>query len=666
MTASSKHIDQLRQEVWRIAVGTQEIEHALHYYDQIRHRIGEATGNHFHRDTIRNFFEGHHSPRPRTLDIYSTFVLGGDEDHPCTFQEFIQSREQEGAAPPPRRKTHRHRNALIFLLGVPALLLAGFFLIFPPAGSEAIDHSIAVLPFRGIGDQENQQYYADGISEAIINHLAGIDELLVISRTSVEQYRQTTKTIPEIAAELGVGYVLEGSVQRSGDQLRITVQLIDGRTDRHRWAKNYDRTAADIFSVQQDIARSVARTLQLEGQARLQRQPTDNLEAYDNYLRGQRAFLATSAFIAGTRDSLLLKADSLFRRALALDPSFAQAHIGRAKVYFTAAWNLETQFDSALIHCNRALEINPDIADAYVERGWFYLANNQYKEAKEDLLRAVALNANHPIAYQRLSRIYLHEKDYIQAYRSLNKALLLEHSPESLREIYGSIFISFYEIGDFERSEMYLNRLLTLAPEQPGSAGARGAQIWFYMITGKFQEALRIGEQFLSPKKEGVFRTLGELNLHAGNYQKSIEYFTKDKQLVNKEGYRSPSEVPFYAFRFGQALYLCGRKNEGIQLIKKVIAKMEQAGNSSDGPNPYYYDLAGNYAFLGDKERALNLLRQERDWFNGFAFFIQHDLQYDNLRDEPEFQEILRRVHEEKRRIREAVDSVGRAEGWVL
>ena len=186
-----------------------------------------------------------------------------------------------------------------------------------------LDKSIAVLPFVNMSNDPDQEYFSDGMMEEILNHLFQIGDLLVTSRTSVMKYRGSTKSIPEIAQELGVSTILEGSVRKSGNQVRITVQLIDGRTDKHLWSNSYDRDLDDIFTIQSEVAQNIASTLKAEihpeVRLRIESQPTDNLEAYNLFLEARK--------LSNNIEDENKKALMLLDKAIKLDPNFSMAYV---------------------------------------------------------------------------------------------------------------------------------------------------------------------------------------------------------------------------------------------------------------------------------------------------------------------------------------------------
>jgi len=232
--------------------------------------------------------------------------------------------------------------------------------------------SIAVLPFENRSASPDDLYFADGIHDDLLTQLAKISSLLVISRTSVMQYRHSEKTVPQIASELGVATILEGGVQRAGDRVRVNLQLIEAATDRHLWAETFDRelTAENVFAIQSEIAAAIAQTLHAkllpDEQLRLESVPTRNLEAYDAYLLGRRD--------TATRDQdAMLRAETYFERAIELDPQFALAYSSLAEVRVLLAEWVDQQpgerLEAAERAARRALELDPSLGDAHTAIG---------------------------------------------------------------------------------------------------------------------------------------------------------------------------------------------------------------------------------------------------------------------------------------------------------
>src|SRR5438874_6098829 len=220
--------------------------------------------------------------------------------------------------------SHLRRNVIMLVAtGIIISAAAGFFLL-PRASARKIDKSIAVLPFENLSDEKGNAYFADGIQDDILTNLSKIGDLKVISRTSVMPYRGHTSNIREIAKTLGVSSVLEGSVRREGNRVRVNVQLINANNDEHLWANNYDRDLTDVFAIQTDLAREIAGALQAKlsptEKVQVERKPTENGEAYLAFLQAHTLFFQSMEDL-----EKLKQAEQLYERAIQLDPKFALA-----------------------------------------------------------------------------------------------------------------------------------------------------------------------------------------------------------------------------------------------------------------------------------------------------------------------------------------------------
>ncbi len=227
--------------------------------------------------------------------------------------------------------THRRRNVIMLVAsGVIISAAAGFFLL-PGVSARKIDKSIAVLPFENLSDEKENAYFADGIQDDVLTNLSKIGDLKVISRTSVMPYRGKASNVREIGKALGVGTILEGSVRRIGNRVRVNVQLINADTDEHLWAEDYDRDLTDVFAIQTDLAQQIVRELQAKlspmEKAQIERKPTENSEAYLAFVEAHDLFTRMDKFRSNTE-----KAEQLFEKATKLDPNFAAAFAGLAWV----------------------------------------------------------------------------------------------------------------------------------------------------------------------------------------------------------------------------------------------------------------------------------------------------------------------------------------------
>src|SRR5207248_1839828 len=232
------------------------------------------------------------------------------------------------------RKQLRRNLILLVAIGVLISAATGFFVL-PRAVAHKLDKSIAVLPFENLSDEKENAYFADGIQDDVLTNLSKIGDLKVISRTSVMPYRGKASNVREIGKALGVGAILEGSVRRIGNRVRVNVQLINADTDEHMWAEDYDRDLTDVFAIQTDLAQQIVRELQAKlspmEKAQIERRPTQNSEAYLAFMQGHEMFYRADKFRSNTE-----KAEQLFEKATKLDPNFAGAFAALAWVH---DWN---------------------------------------------------------------------------------------------------------------------------------------------------------------------------------------------------------------------------------------------------------------------------------------------------------------------------------------
>jgi len=263
--------------------------------------------------------------------------------------------------------------------------------------------SIAVLPFENRSNREEDQFFTDGIHDDLLTTIARIGSMKVISRTSVMEYKNTTKKIPEIAKELGVANILEGGIQRSGNQVRINVQLIDARTDEHLWAEIFDRelTAENLFAIQSEISQKIAdalkATLTPEETKRINTMPTQDLVAFEAYIRGKQ--------LLTTRESgKIEEATREFRNAVDLDPNFALAWVGIAdSVALLVQYGTFNSQEGIAIRqdaVNRALEIDPMLGEAYVSLAMIHWERGEHEEAETAFKKGIELSPNYAPAYQ--------------------------------------------------------------------------------------------------------------------------------------------------------------------------------------------------------------------------------------------------------------------------
>ena len=293
--------------------------------------------------------------------------------------------------------------------------------------------SIAVLPFENVGNDTQEGYFADGLTDDLITELSKISGLLTIARNSVFNYKDKPLDIRQVAKELGVHYVLEGSVRRAGEQLRINAQLIDGATGSHVWAERYDRKYADIFALQDEVIGQIVKALSVQltetEQSQMARLPTANLEAYDYYLRAEQ--LAYRADSDATADAL-----AYYDKAIALDPRFADAYAGYARVATDVlAYDFANTLPAAVARkrayeaAGRALALNPQLSLGYSVLALLQMLDGQHEEAVASARKAVALGPNSAEAYLNLAVVLIYAGLHEDALRAMETVLRLNPKP---------------------------------------------------------------------------------------------------------------------------------------------------------------------------------------------------------------------------------------------
>ena len=366
-------------------------------------------------------------------------------------------------------------RAWIYIAVVAAALSVGLFLlgrytVHTSGGPEELPaKSIAVLPFENLSAEKANAFFADGVQDEILTDLAKVADLKVISRTSVMQYKSgAERNLRDIAKALGVAHVVEGTVQRAGDRVRVSAQLIDARTDTHLWAEHYDRELADVFRIQSEIAEKVVTQLKAKlsplEKAAIEETPTHDLAAYDLYLRA-RDLVDAIAFTAGGRENLL-EATRLLDNAIARDPSFlgAYCHLARAHdiIYFLGIDHTPARLALADAAVQAALRLRPNAGEAHLALAQhLYWGYRDYDRAREELAIAQRVLPNEPLALVLAGYIDRRQSRWDESTQELERALELD--PRNLF-ILQQISYSYEYLRRFKDVAAVLDRVVSINP----------------------------------------------------------------------------------------------------------------------------------------------------------------------------------------------------------
>ncbi len=479
----------------------------------------------------------------------------------------------DGATP----RTHARRN-MILLVAVGLLLsaAAGLFLL-PRVAAHKIDRSIAVLPFQNLSDDKENAYFADGVQDDLLTNLSKIGDLKVISRTSVMSYRATQLNAREIGKTLGVGTILEGSVRRVGNQVRVNVQLINVANDQHIWAEDYDRELTDVFAIQSDLAQKIAGELRAKlsptEKAQIERKPTENSEAYLAFVEGHDLLTRPDRLRPDTE-----KAEQLFERATRLDPNFAKAF---AALAWVEDWMYHT-FDptparKAKAHATaeEALRLEPDLPEAHLALGFYhYYCERDYQRALDEFAIARKSLPNSADVYLAIGAIQRRQGKWAESTANMAKAASLSPKDAFL----------LVNLADNYRADKQLAHI------QPGvGSDAEGmvGRAYLLMLQRKFHDAVAVLKQLPSdvrsdekPKEylEGALYTFVNDKEHARSA------FQRARSILEK-AIQEGSDDASRHMMLGMALAGLGEKNAAIAEGKRAMMLLPESRDAFSGLN---------------------------------------------------------------------------------
>jgi TolB-like protein/Tfp pilus assembly protein PilF len=588
----------------------------------------------------------------------------------------------QGIRATPSTRTHRRRNVIMLVVtGVIVSAIAGFFLLPHISSAHKIDKSIAVLPFENLSDEKENAYFADGIQDDVLTNLSKIGDLKVISRTSVMPYRGKTSNIREIGKALGVASILEGSVRRAGNRVRVNVQLIDATTDKHIWANDYDRDLTDVFAIQTDLAHEIANALQAKlsdaEKARMERKPTDNGEAYLAFVQAQNLGCAVEDF------DKLKQSEQLYERAIQLDPNFALA---LARSSLLQSWIVHTfdrtpeRREKARNLAEQALQLQPDLPEAHLALGssYYYGDNNydaalkefeiaqrglpnesevylaigaikrrqgKWAESTANLEKAVSLNPKDTWPLQQLVFNYQMLRNFDKANETIDRALALNPTAFGVLEIKSKLAI--FEKGDFSVAEKALEALKSTQMTKEEKLEAANARANIFLLERKYREGLQQAESLPDDQIAAFPGHLWSKYYYIGFARKALQdepgaraAFLKAKSVIEQELKRSPDN-PDMRVQLAKALAYLGEKESAMAEAQSATELLPETKDAFGGPE-IAAGVAEVYAILGDNDRAIEILDRLLSRPSGVtAQFLKLNPVWDPLRNDPRFQALI-------------------------
>jgi adenylate cyclase len=418
---------------------------------------------------------------------------------------------------------------------------------------------VAVLPLKNMSPDPNDEYFADGMTEELITALSSVRELTVIARTSVMQYKVTTKRVADIGRELGVGTVVEGSVRKAGSKVRIAVQLIDVKNEGHLWAQNYDKQLDDVFTVQSEVAGKVAEALEVRlvesERRRLERGSTRNPEAHNLYLKGM--------FYWNKRNpEALRKAVELFEQAIGVDPGFAMGYAGVAQAYNIMASNIyedpAVAYPKAKEYALKALSLDDDLAEAHavlasVAAGF----ERDLDRAEAEFKRAIELNPSYPTAHQWYAQLMGFENRLEESWKEINKAL--ELSPLSLI-INANIADGHYYRKEFDKGIAQAQRVIDM---DPNFSTGYPSLIENYVGASMKSEAIQATERYAKLVGPADGKLVKAYVYGRVGMEEECRKILSEIEPVYRQENSSPAYIAFIHF-------ILGDRDEGFEWLEKA------------------------------------------------------------------------------------------------
>jgi serine/threonine protein kinase/Flp pilus assembly protein TadD len=574
-----------------------------------------------------------------------------------TSQDSLDSDKNEDGVPVGKIKSglskKRKQFILYGMIAAAIIFMIILFYFFSPFLSEDIDRkSIAVLPFKNLSEDPENEYFSDGITEDIITQLSKIGDMRVISRTSIMLYKNSNKNLREIGRELGVATILEGSVRKADNRIRIVGQLIDVEADEHLWAETYDRELKDIFEVQSDVAQKIAAALRAKLSAseikRIEDKPTDNLSAYSYYLKGREYYYR---YARGDNEQAI----RLFKNAIELDPNYTLAYAGLGDCYAQKAGRFvatTSWFDSAIAVSNHAISLDPECAEAYKALGLVYLFRGWLQQSLIANKKALELNPNYHPALGNYAWLYYHLGDLENAYFWANKALLLDPSgPISHIEI----GVVHRTLGNYRKAERFFKQAMNL---QENFIWAYRDLIALNIVRGNDEAAIQYSQKVLSiaPDEPGPLMWAGNAELFAGNYEIAREHYEKIFQNISRTDTRFIFKYALVPLGF---IYWRNNQKDKANLIFNQYlqsAKLELE-EGSEVPR-ISLGIAGIHSIMNDKEKAYKWLRSAID--NGWRDYrsARRDPTFKNLHNDIEFKQLMETLEDMVAQMRKNAEEI--------
>jgi TolB-like protein/AraC-like DNA-binding protein/Tfp pilus assembly protein PilF len=526
---------------------------------------------------------------------------------------------------------------IITIIVLASVILLILFKPFTPEQSNT-EKSIAVLPFKNDSNDSTNLYLINGLMESILDNLQKVGDLRVISRTSVEKYRNNPMTIPEIAKELNVNYFVEGSGQKIGDQILLNIQLIEAPGDRHLWSEKYNREVKDIFKLEAEIAKNIVSNIQAiitpEEENRINKIPTDNFIAYDYFLKG------LDLLNKGTRDNLV-KAIPFFEKAIEHDSEFARAYSAIAMAYHFLDLNqVEKKYTLQVNnYADKALFLDSQLPQGLVAKALYYIDEKDYARAVSYFEKALDYNPNYDLAIGLLADLYVNyipnTEKYLEYALRGQKIDLKTYDSMTSSIIYLHLSNAFIQCGFTDEAELYINKSLEFNPDNLFSEYVKA-----YILYAKNKDLSETKKLLVETLQKDTSRydvliETGKICYYMRDYTSAYKYFKKYleiKKALDLDIYRSEDG------KIGLVLSKIGLSVESEKYFSYYLAYAE-----NDNSIYKHLSLSIYYSYKGDTDKAideLKLFSQQTNYTYWVILFLKIDPLVDNISNLSEFKKV--------------------------
>lgn len=548
------------------------------------------------------------------------------------------SKPEESPLQPATGSARRKQRWLWPVLAVLLLAVAVVYIMLPKETPvpKPFEKSIAVLPFKNDSSDSSNVYFVNGLMEAVLNNLQKIENLRVVSRTSVERYRHQPKSIAEIAEELNVSYFVEGSGQKVGDQVILTIQLVEAPSDRHLWSERYSRQTLDIFALQAEVAQDIANEIEViitpAEQRRIEKIPTNSLTAYDYYLKGMEFTRV------GDLESLE-EAVEYFQKAMKEDPEYAVPYVSAAICYYYLdTYSADKKYGDDIKNlADQAIALDPELPDAYLAKGFYYLQQKEYGLAEDYLQKVLVYNPNYASAYIYLAQIYDLYKPDTQKYLTYAlKGIQLDYSSVDSATTslsYMQLANALVQNGFVTEAEQYIKRSINFDGDNLFSE-----YIYAYILMAKDMDVERTKQMLLQTlardtTRLDVVQEVAKMYYGTEDYPRAMLYydkFTKARDMLSFDIFTSED------LKIGFVLRQMGREAEAATYLENFKAYAE-------ADETIYHDLslAAYYAAQGDLDKGMEHLKAfstQSNYKYWYVLVLQDDPIMNRLAQHPDYQ----------------------------